>query len=273
MSINKAEIASMKALQEWMLGSLTNPREVNLSIVNEHISPAAHISAEHSLGIYQRSYILRLRKCLAEQFPATCYALGQALFDDFADAYLLDYPSQNHSLYELGSRFSLWLEENRIDKHLPKDQKEHWIDFMVDLAHYENSLFRLFDANSTKDEKIATLTTPDEQLSLQPLFTLERYRYHVAWYYHEVREGKQPPLPPQISQTFGLTRINYQTYTFPLNAFQSAFLSQLKTTNSVDESLKNIALNTQKPIDKVRLSWINDIRDLWIDAGFFIETS
>lgn len=271
MSINEAEIANMKALQEWMLGSLTTPRKVDSNSVSEHILPAAHISAEHSLGIYQRSYILRLRKCLAEQFPATCYALGQALFNDFADAYLSDYPSQSHSLYELGSRFALWLEENRIDKHLPNEQKEHWIDFMVDLADYENNLFRLFDAHGTEDEKIATCATPDEQLLLPPLFTLKNYRYHVAWYYHEVREGKQPLLPPQTPQTFALTRINYQTYTFPLNAFQSAFLAQLKITKSIEKSLQNVALSIQEPLEKVRFSWQNDIRDVWIDAGFFIE--
>jgi len=185
-----AEPSKLSAMQHWMLNALVKPGNVGQESLAETLLPGAMLDAAGCLAIYQRSYILRLRQCLVEQFPATCYALGDALFNDFADDYLRSCPSDSYTLYELGRRFPLWLEQTRPDRDLP--EREDWIDFMVDLAHYERELFHLFDAPGHEGQPWPNSNIDDSTLILQPALVLAQYRYPVAWYYHEVRAGKNP---------------------------------------------------------------------------------
>ncbi|MFP3656554.1 DNA-binding domain-containing protein, partial [Burkholderia sp. SIMBA_052] len=81
------------------------PDGVDADTIAATLLPGPKLSASACLAIYQRSYILRLRKCLEEQFPASYHALGAALFADFADEYLRACPSDSYTLHELGRRF------------------------------------------------------------------------------------------------------------------------------------------------------------------------
>ena len=184
-------------LQRWMLDALVAPHGTDG--VGERLTASPTMDPRARLAIYQRSYILRLAKCLAEQFPALAHALGAPLFDDFAREYLAACPSDAYTLYELGRRFPGWLETSRPDRALSPDDREDWIDFMVDLARYERELFRLFDAPGHEGGVWPTADVPDARLVLQPCFALAQYRYPVAWYYQEVRHERAPRVPPRAS--------------------------------------------------------------------------
>ena len=259
----------LSAVQRWMKDALINPNGTNPQVIEDTLLPGNMLDAASGLGIYQRSYILRLRKCLAEQFPATHYALGDSVFNDFADQYLNACPSQSYTLYELGRRFPAWLEETRPDRDAPESEREDWINFMVDLAHYEHTLFDLFDAPGQEEEKQPNRETPDEKLKLQPCLTLAQYRYPVAWYYHEVRADKQPQFPVRAQVGMVILRHNYQTTTFPISHLHLRFLSSLKQLESVDSALLDIASWTQQPLSQVTQSWQSEVRQPWLEAGFF----
>jgi hypothetical protein len=138
--------APLADVQAWMLAALLRPEGVDREALDRHLVAGPRLDAAMRLSVYQRSYVSRLVQCLSEQFPALCHALGEALFADFARAYLRDEPSESHTLYDLGRRFPGWLEASRPDRDRPAGEREDWIDFMVDLARYERELFRLFDA-------------------------------------------------------------------------------------------------------------------------------
>ena len=272
--------ASLDALQRWMLSALTTPRAVDATGVDDLFLPAAHIDARASLAIYQRSYILRLRLCLAEQFPATRHALGAALFDDFADEYLRDCPSDSPTLYDLGRRFAGWMEANRPDRDLPPDQREDWIDFMVDLAHYEYTLFTLFDAPGHDGASIDADGTgagwpdigcDDVALVLQPCLALARYRYPVAAYYHAVRAGASPEFPAAASSHLVVLRRGFRTATYPVTPLHFRFLECLRDRSDVDAALSDIAAFTGRDRDTVARSWAIDVRGPWLAAGFFVD--
>jgi len=264
-------VATLPDMQRWMMEALIAPRMVDGASVNSTFKAGAHIDAAACLGIYQRSYILRLRKCLIEQFPATAHALGEDLFCDFADEYLRSCPSDSYTLYELGRRFATWISDNRPDKDLEASEREAWIDFMIDLASYERALFHLFDAPGHEGKPWPTGHEPDEDLVLLPSLALGQYRFPVAWYYHEVRAGNSPPHPGPAPQYVAIARRDFQTTTYPLSPFHHRFLMVVKERGSIDAALKDLAAWSKRPLEDVRHSWRTDVRQGWIGAGFFVR--
>jgi hypothetical protein len=260
-------------VQKWMQDTLINPAAVDKKMLADILLPGPRLGAAEYLAIYQRSYSMRLKKCLAEQFPATLNALGDGLFADFADAYLQAYPSESYTLYELGRRFPLWLEETRPDRDRPEIERDGWVNFMVDLAHYERVLFHCFDTEGHEGKPWPNSTATDESLQLQPCFELAQYRYPVAWYYHEVRAGQNPKFPQLAPSYTVILRNNYQTLTYPVSALHYKFLSILKEIKSIPAALEAVAQWAKQPVNEVIKSWQQEVRQPWIEAGFFIAKS
>lgn len=261
----------LEELQRWMLDALLAPREVRPRDVDAHILPGARADARTGLGVYQRSFAVRLRLCLGEQFPATRHALGPALFADFADVYVRDLPPASYTLDDLGRRFADWMESSRPDRDRPEDEREDWIDFLVALARYERELFLVFDGPGHEGRSWPDVSVPDEALVLQPSLVLRRYRYAVAAYYHEVRAGRAPEFPAQAESHVVVLRRDFQTTTFPVTLLHFRFLELVRDRGGIPEALAGIAAWTGRPLEDVTRSWRTDVRASWINAGFFVE--
>jgi hypothetical protein len=261
----------LDSLQRWMIEALIAPDGVDADTIAATLLPGPKLSASACLAIYQRSYILRLRKCLEEQFPASYHALGAALFADFADEYLRACPSDSYTLHELGRRFPEWLEDNRPDRDQPPEQRESWIDFMVDLASYERDLYRLFDAQGHEGRPWPDVSADDGALVLQPCLALVAYRYPAAWYYHEVRAGRSPQLPVAMRSYAVILRRDFLTHTYPVTRLHYEFLSLVRRTRDLPASVEAIAPEAGYSVDVVWRSWRHEVRRPWIEAGFFVE--
>lgn len=262
----------LDGLQAWMQSALIFPKQTSREEAERIVESSPRLTGTQRLAIYQRSYYLRILKCMAEQFPALCHALGEDLFTDFARQYLQACPSESYTLYDLGRRFPAYLEETRPDRREPEDKREKWAGFMVDLARFERQIFLMFDAPGHEGKPFANENTPDCRLGLQPCFALGAYQFPVAWYYHEVRKGKAPPFPPQEKSWVALVRKDYLTHTVPLAAAQYSFLAALERGKNVEVALELVARETGRSIEEVSASWTepNGIRKRWIEAGFFI---
>ncbi len=263
----------LDSLQGWMQKALIFPRETSAEETGQIVEASPRLTGPQRLAIYQRSYYLRILKCMREQFPALCHALGEELFTDFAREYLQACPSESYTLYDLSRRFAAYLDETRPDREALEVDRESWVDFMVDLARYERQVFVMFDAPGHEgQQRLADEDVPDSRLRLQPCFALGDYRFPVAWYYHQVRKGNDPPFPPQERSLVALVRKDYLTHTLPLTPPHYTFLSALVGGKSVDEALAAVAQEVAMPFDRVYQSWTapNGTRSRWIDAGFFI---
>ena len=261
----------LSSLQQWMHNALIFPNQTSADDAALHVEASSRLGAAQRLAIYQRSYIIRILSCVKDQFPALCHALGEELFTDFAREYLEACPPQSYTLYDLGRRFPDYLEQTRPDRE--QAVRETWIDFMVDLAHYERQLFVLFDAPGQEGNPYANEHVPDHRLRLQPCCALGDYRFPVAWYYHQVREGNAPPLPPQEQSLVALVRKDYMTHTIPLTAQQHTFLTRIAEGKSIEEALRLVAQRWTIPIESVVDSWNapRGVRKRWVEAGFFVE--
>jgi hypothetical protein len=259
--------APLPAVQRWLHDALVFPGEVERPEVVRRLAGSGRLGAAEGLAIYQHGYFLRIVRCMREQFPALCHALGEALFDDFVADYIRDRPPESHTLYDLGRRFPDWLEENRPDG----EDRESWIDFIVDLARFERLVFATFDASGHEGHPFAVPATPDGRLRLQPCFALGAYRFPVAAYYHQVRLGEPAPLPPPGRSFAALVRTNYVTRTIALDEAQYVFLQAMADGGGVEQGIAAAADRLGVTAGEVRQAWrAHGDRRRWIEAGFFI---
>ena len=255
--------AELEQLQRWMQDSLMFPGLVEPHKVSQLIKSGAHISSLDGLGIYQRSYYARLLACMREQFPATCYCLGETVFNQFVIEYLRHNPSDSYTLYQLGRRFIDYLQQTRPDKG---GQKELWIEFMVELAEFERLAFNLFDAPGSEGYLLEQLLD-DQQLNLQQGICLHQSQFPVARYYCLVRDEQQPKLPPLQASFVALVRVDYTTRLELLNRWQYQFLYLWQQGNSITQALEIVSQNTQQDIATHWPVW----RKHWLKRGFFVR--
>ena len=273
MKVQDGEDAGLASLQGWMQNALVFPGQADRAEIERLIEPSERLTAPERLAIYQRGYSLRLLKCMQEQFPALCHALGEDLFNEFARQYLQARPSESYTLYDLGRRFPGYLEDTRPDRDGPEEAREIWVDFMVDLARFERAVFVMFDAPGNEGKPFADEDTPDERLVLQPCFELHVFRFPVNLYYHHVRAADDPPFPPRQRSLVALLRKDYLTRTIPLADPHFRFLQFLVEGSSVPEALKKLAAETGRSEDELRAVWgggEDRLRERWIGAGFFV---
>lgn len=257
----------LRTLQHWMQGAVLQSAPADRGKVEQTFLASPRLDANERLAIYQRSYLLRLLSCLREQFPALCHALGEELFDGFAREYLHASPSESYTLCDLGRRFPGYLEASRPDREAPPAERETWIDFMVDLSTFERAVFVLFDAPGHEGQPFATVETPDAQLRLQPCFALHESRFPVAEYYHQVKSGQSPALPPFESTRTAFVRTDYTIRSLPLTPPQFAFLRVLSAGAIVPSAL--LALAPGSSLTAAQQAW-QAVRQRWIEGGMFV---
>ena len=227
--------SNLAQIQSWMQSFLISP-ETGAAKAADFINASSRLPAARHLNIYRQSYIARLRECMKNQFSALNYALGEELFQMFADQYLDAYPSKSYTLNDLGKNFSAYLEETRPDAE--SGEKESWIDFIIALADFEYSLSEIFDEHAGEETVAADYSTPDEALKLVPVFYLFEHPYPVARYYLDFIKKKNPELPFEGKTYCAVTRFRYRLGLLEINPIQYFFLEKLRTGVSI-ENAKN----------------------------------
>lgn len=270
---------SLSNTQKWMQQILVSPLSFDTdpsSFLPEDlkddlekiIAPNSRLGGKQRLEIYQTSYLARLRDCMEKQFTALKYALGNDLFQAFADDYLQKYPSQSYTLNDLGNRLAQFLQETRPDKDAPLNEKEDWPDFMIELAQYEYAINQTFDASFATDFEYATLKSPDHKLELVDSLQLFSFRFPVNQYYQSVVKNKPVELPlPSPTCTAILRKKNFQIGLIDLNPSQYHFLTFWLASGSFEKAkmnLKELSNDIESQFEKIWPLW----KKYWIESGF-----
>ncbi len=258
---------SLAHLQAWMQEALVwSGQRTPLEEVAQLVLPSPNLEPAQRLAIYQRGYYARLLQCLEGQYKALCHALGKDLFRDFATEYLRVYPSASTTLSDLGARFPQWLSENRPDKD--EEQKEVWIDFMVELARYEWAVYLFFDKPGHEGLPLADSLTPDDALVPQTSMQLHRFSFPVAGYYHAIADGHDPDIPAPFDSHLVIVRVHYRIGIHRLTQPQSQLLQFMLDGLEAPEALAKLAQAHGKPEEEIRTLWSGWKRS-WCEAGFF----
>lgn len=268
---------ALSVLQHEMQQVILSPQlyQKHQEFINTEINSSIKMTAKAHVNIYQRSYVLRLQQCMASQFSALKFALGDDIFHLFVRQYLHTYPSKHYSLNNLGDNFSLFLGQTRPDAQ--DEVKEDWPDFMIELADFEYSLNLFFDlevANSPLDHEQtqANVNTLDSQLNLVPILKLFCHKHAIFNYYRAFNDEQQPELPlPEVS--YGLIiRRNYRLGLIDLNYGQYLFMKDL--LNSRDIEIAKQKLSTHNGYNKEKIAGIwGNWRSYFIKMGIFNQPS
>lgn len=269
----------LKNFQHWMQQLLLDPYQqtsinpsdllsdqLNAVSIEDVICHSEKLTAQEHLGIYQRSYIARLRNCMSQQFSALEYALGEALFCAFADDYLASKPSKNYNLAYLGAYFADYLEINRPDAQ--ENIKEDWIDFMIELAQFEYAIGVIFEMKAEEDYPLATIDTDEKKLQLVPICELFKFKFPVRKYYSDFKNEKQPNLPSENESYCVVLRHKFKLAIYDLHKEQFEFLTYLKQQTNIAEAkelFKTQYKENAASFDEVWNSW----KESWITANFF----
>lgn len=229
------------------------------------VKESARLTAARHLDIYRYSYIARLRECMKNQFSALAYALGDDLFRMFADQYLSAYPSDSYTLNELGRKFSRFLQETRPDA--AQEVKESWVDFIIQLAHFEYMLSLIFDAHSDEEDRQADDSTPDENLKLNPLLRLFHHPYPICRYYLDVTRKNEPELPLPEDSYCAVARNNYRLSLLEIKPAQYHFLEILAREKSVARAKEHFITTYNADAGRLDDAWAA-WRKTFIAAGF-----
>lgn len=263
--------------QQWMQQLLLDPFQQTdtdpvtflpdrYTSLEDVIHNSKKLSAREHLGIYQRSYIARLRQCMSQQFSSLEYALGEDIFCAFADDYLASRPSYNYNLALLGKHFPEYLEANRPDKN--ETQKEDWINFVIQLAQFEYDLGIIFEQKAEETYQLATLDLPDEKLHLVPICELFQFDFPVRTFYSDFKNGKEPDLPFEEKTYVVVLRHNYRLAVYDIHKEQYEFLSYLKKSSTIPEAIINFKENRPEEATQFDRVW-NTWKTRWIGVHLF----
>ena len=230
------------------------------------LNHSARLSAQEHLAIYQRSYVARLRSCMAQQFSALEYALGEDFFRAFADDYLAACPSRHYNLAELGRLFPAYLQANRPDAM--SEEKEDWIDFVIELAKFEYDLNVVFDRPAEEGYRLAGMDDDESEIELVPTCTLFRFQFPINTFYTQFKKGERPNLPFARTSQCVVLRHDYQLAVYDLQPAPYEFLALLATGMTVPAAKAAFGQRHQVAAAALAQQW-PAWKKSWIEANLF----
>lgn len=281
----------LKTIEQWLQAVITHRAGVSAGVTSEEarrnidVSPeqieqvvtrSNSLTATGRLAIYSHAYFGRLQECLRAEFPVLLQALGDKLFNLFTFDYLQHYPSRSYTLNRLGENFPNHLARTRPDAAAPRDARESWPDFIIELATLELAFLEVYDGLGIEgqllpDGRIIRALPVEHVLALRPMpascLRLFAFRYPVGPYFLAVRRKEKPQLPEPAESFVAMTRRNYRVVLHELTSSQYAFLEALDGHHIVGEAL-NSEFPSTGSIEKLRETvrgWLCD----WANAGFF----
>lgn len=246
-------------------------QEQQLNLINEEIKPSPRMSAIEHFAIYRRSYVIRLEQCMDNQFSALKYALGDDLFHLFVSQYLHTYPSKHYSLNNLGDNFSQFLQETRPDAE--QENKETWINFIIELTEFEYSINTLFDLeipNTPLDhlQTPANIRTDNEQMQLVPIIKLFEHQYPIINYYNAFNNNLNPELALPKKSYGMIIRRNYRLGLIDVNQGQYLFLTALLKEQCIEKAKQVLIANKHFTQEEINTLWSHWKKYL-IEKGVF----
>jgi hypothetical protein len=190
----------------------------DLDVVSRLIVSDDRASALQRLAVYRRSFVARLQAVMKAQFPVSHATLGEEIFRQFTEKYLLQVPPTSYTLGDLGAGLADFLQMDRPDKN--GGQREAWIDFLVALVRFEWSINLIFDAPADPATSIAGEDESLAILSKATNVTLFAEDYPLIAYHRACLNGDDPLIPAPQKNWFAVMRINYKLRSVPLTQDQ-----------------------------------------------------
>ena len=292
-------LASLRALQEWFSAVTTHPESVEegisaaarseaarglLATIGVHdasrvVVGDARLDALSRLGVYHDAYRARLVECLADDYPAVQYTLGDDTFTAVCHSYIAAHPSRGPSLNPYGETMAAFLEPEQPGGALCEERGTHLARFCSDLARLEWALVEVVHAPKAPvlDPAALQAIAPDAwgDARLPPAETLRLVRgsYPVNRFFQLFKQDEEPELPDLTApapSAVAVYRVGFVLWRMDLTPAMADLLAALMAgatlggaLGSLDETVRDEAELAEA--ERQVMSWFQS----WVACGFF----
>jgi hypothetical protein len=231
---------SLGALQLWLKtvvterGSLVEKLETAAQahglLAEEVVAEKRGLSASTRLSIYAGGYVARLLECMRADFPVLRRFAGDAVFDAFAQAYIVTEPPHSPSLFDLGAGFYKFLEETKPAHGDVDSEMTALLELPQEIARFERARTEVMRARGTEEDPPAMssfsafeIFSHDLKLQATPCLRLLEAKFALVDLFEDANED-QPSQPEQRTSFVAIGRANYCVHTSEIEHWQFAFL-------------------------------------------------
>jgi hypothetical protein len=263
---------SLAEQQRWLQTVITHPRDVRAGVeragapAESVIEAGAHLGPIEALEIYHYAYRARLVECLADDYPALAYALGESAFAQLAGRYVERHPSRSPNLISFGRHVADFCRE----------QADPRAGFWADLARFEWALVEALHAEDAPalaaDElaRVAPEAWAEARLVPSDTLRLGRFDYPVNEFFRAFRHDEAPPTPAPEPLALAIYREGFTTYRMELTPAMAGLLDDLAAGTPLGAALGAMEARLTDPDELAEaarnvMAWFS----AWVKAGFF----
>jgi hypothetical protein len=240
---------SLAQLQLWMKtvvterGNLVEKLQTAAQLhglhIEEVISEKRGLPARKRLSIYTSGYVARLLECMRADFPVLRRFVGEAVFDAFAEAYIVTEPPHSPSLFDLGADFPRFLDETKPKNSDGPAEMIALLDLPAEIARLERARLEVMRARGTEnDPPTAISLSPfdifSDELKVQatPCLRLLELKFSLVDFFHDTDQN--PPTHPDQRLSFvAIGRSDYCIHVKEIELWQFALLRACEPPVSV----------------------------------------
>lgn len=225
---------SLSTVQKWFMSVTTHPESVQagVEVHSEVVSalelgrvfrPSSDESLLDRLAIYHHGYFSRLEECLADDYPALKYALGDEAFSELCRDYVNAHPSSEPNLNGYGRALAGFIREPDLNT----------ASFFSELAQLEWASVEVLHALAPEPMSAQALPSiPPEALpsvcfKASEALRLFAFEYPANAYLQAFYEDRSPNIPGPEASSVAVARSGYTIWRFDLNRAKFALLSRL----------------------------------------------
>jgi hypothetical protein len=263
--------SSLRAIEEWFVAAITAPHASDAldADATRLLTRGPKLAAADRLAIYRYGYRARLVECLADDYPALQFALGQDAFEALCLAYIERHPSSAPSL-------------NFYGRHMPhfiRDEAEPFPlrDFAADLASLEWALVEVLHArvaDRLSQEELAAIPIEkwvDARLPGADAVRVLRFQYPVNAFFQAFKTDREPSAGDfgrNLSAT-AVYRTDMTLWRMDLTPAMTTLLESLFAGRPLGAALETLedGLTAEDAAEAERnvMAWFRE----WVAAGFF----
>ena len=228
------------------------------------------LSAHERLAVYTGGYVLRLLGCMRADFPALRGFVGDAVFDAFAQAYVITMPPASPSLYDLGADFPRFLEETKPKNWALDEGISTMLDLPPELARLERARAEVMRAPGTEDdpqtaEDLSPFAVFGDGPTIQatPCLRLLEMKFPLVEFLRSSDTGEQIEPPAPRTSHVAVGRSNYRVHVEEISLWQFAFLKACEHPTSSYSAVKIAALESGRDPGQV----LADVA-IWLPVAF-----
>jgi Putative DNA-binding domain len=205
----------------------------NVAELERVVTPGPRLSAIERLAIYHDGYFARLVECLADDYPALKYALGDSEFEHVLRDYIDAHPSCSPSLNAYGAALPSYL--------CSRDHGRS--SFASDLARLEWAIVEVIHAETRPPLGADALGAVGPEdfaravLVASPALRVLEFDYPVNRFYQAFRDETTPELPAPAPSAVAIHRQELVVYRLELEPAMRVLLVALTQGETLGAAL------------------------------------